>query len=118
MEEMTKEDFERMKQTASERVLEMHRDSKQHKMPFPDFVTRPERKESPKGPAPDHTPRHAKPESKPIGVSDRVHQMMQYLNLPEMMKNKDALLLLGLILLLSNDGADEKLILALAYILL
>jgi hypothetical protein len=49
---------------------------------------------------------------------NRVNELIKYVNFPELMKNKDALLLLGLIFLLSSDGADEKLILALAYILL
>lgn len=127
MEGITREDFERMKQTASEKVLEMHRDSKhRHMPPFPDFVTRPDRREDshrqtdaqPHGDSPGGTaPRHAKTEPA-SDISGRVRQILPYVNLSALTQNKDALLLLGLILLLSGDKADEKLILALAYILL
>ena len=43
---------------------------------------------------------------------------IRYLNIPEVTENPDGMLLLALILLLSHEGADSSLILALAYILL
>lgn len=128
MDDLTREDFERMKQTASERVMQMHR-SRNGMPPFPDFVQVPDMNNaapvqaaSPAGdnskaaglpPGPSAAP---VPDRKPSG--SRAGTLLKYINIPEMMNNSDALLLLGLILLLSADSADETLILALAYILL
>lgn len=85
--------------------------------PFPNFVK-----------IPDRSDEKEKVEQKPENSAtvstgctqsgSRVGSLIKYINLPEMMKNSDAMLLLGLILLLSSESADEKLILALAYILL
>lgn len=114
MENMTPDDFERMKEDAAERLRKMTR---QDMPPFPNFVKIPEthKKAEPKKP----------PEQIPLTVSAPDKQkkrsassLLRYVNIPEMLKNSDAMLLLALILLLSNEDADETLIMALAYILL
>lgn len=119
MDELSREDFERMKQNASQRVMQMHK-SRTDMPPFPSFVKIPDRADEQNEPSPA-MPVAAK--SEPLSASDkqpnrRIGSLIKYINLPEMMKNSDAMLLLGLILLLSSESADEKLILALAYILL
>lgn len=112
MDGMSREEFERMKQIASDSAMKTHKS----RLPFPDFVSIPEKNEQSK---PDNTPAPP-PAAKPAEAdrNKRVSSLLKYINLPEMMKNGDSLLLLGLILLLSNESADETLILALAYILL
>ncbi len=116
MENMTRDEFERMKQTAFEKALQTHK----NRMPFPDFVSIPASAAEPQPIDPPVIP-VAEPNTgaqKSGGTKKQVSSLIKYMNLPEMMKNGDSLLLLGLILLLSNESADETLILALAYILL
>lgn len=119
MDNVSKEDFERMKQNASERVMQMHK-SRTDMPPFPSFVKVPERPngQSNISPVAPDTPKGETLSSADKQSSRRIGSLIKYINLPEMMKNSDAMLLLGLILLLSSESADEKLILALAYILL
>ncbi len=119
MDGISREDFERMKQNASERVMQMHK-SRADMPPFPSFVKVPDRTNGQNDSSfsiPDTE--KSQPLSSPDKQSNRrIGSLIKYINLPEMMKNSDAMLLLGLILLLSSESADEKLILALAYILL
>ena len=109
MDGMSREEFERMKSIALENARRTHKSS----MPFPDFVSLPSKTDTNKVSLPPHS-------TEPLtnGARRQLPSLFRYLNLPEMMKNSDSLLLLGLILLLSNESADETLILALAYILL
>jgi hypothetical protein len=46
------------------------------------------------------------------------NNIFRFLNMPELLKSPDALLIMGLIFLLMSDNADEKLILALVFIML
>ncbi len=110
MDGMSREEFERMKQNAFDSAIKTHKS----RLPFPDFVSIPKPIEEEKPQVPP-SPTAKPPES---GRNNRVSSLLKYINLPEMLKNGDSLLLLGLILLLSNESADETLILALAYILL
>lgn len=114
MAEYSQREFEKMKNEAAERVMEMYKGAGGKMPPYPDFIS---------------LPKNEKPEEKQkeidINEDKKVNTLRQnnngilrYLNFGELSKNKDGLLLIGLILLLSSDGADELLILALAYILL
>lgn len=122
MSDFSREDFERMKQAAAEQVLEMHK-SRHDMPPFPSFVRIPSKDKSSSGnssppPSQVHSPKPQPQPSSSEPPKNRLSSLIQYINLPELMKNSDSLLLLGLIFLLSSESADEKLILALAYILL
>lgn len=114
MENVTPDDFERMKNEATERLRKMTR---RDMPPFPNFVKIPES-------APTYpTNKQTTPEEQQVSVSEKqnkrsANSLLRYVNIPEMLKNSDAMLLLALILLLSNEDADETLILALTYILL
>ena len=116
---MTRDDFDRMKQSALEQALKTH-NSRTVMPPVPDFVRIPEGKKQ------NSTEFHNPPileekKSEETNVpqkKSRIASLMNYINIPELLENSDAALLLGLILLLSSEQADEKLILALAYILL
>ena len=117
--EISKEEFERLK-IAAEKSLRDISSKQQTRPPFPDFVrvppSREERsktEESKAQPEPLSRPLHL--QKKPEG---RASSFLRHINLPEMLKDKDSLLILGLILLLSNEEADDSLIMALAYILL
>ncbi len=109
MDDISREDFERLKKDAEERLMRMNRGDMP---PFPNFVKIPERPTA-AVPAPITQPSVEEKHRTP-----RFSSIIKYLNIPEMLKNSDALLLLSLILLLSNESSDETLILALAYILL
>lgn len=107
MADMTKEEFKRQKSDAERRILELYRG--QSLPPFPDFVSVPkstgeEKKEPPKK------------EIKPQVTT--TNNIFKFLNFSELLKSPDALLILGLIFLLMSDNADEKLILALVFIML
>lgn len=114
MENITPDDFEKMKNEAAERMRQMTR---RDMPPFPSFVKVPERSHK------DADPPAPNIEPKPMSAIDkqknnRANSLLKYVNIPEMLKNSDSMLLLSLILLLANEEADETLILALAYILL
>lgn len=113
MDGMSREEFERMKNNALENARRTHKSS----LPFPDFVSIPKESDAKPEPLPPILP-HENSVPPKSGARGQLPSLFRYLNLPEMMKNGDSLLLLGLILLLSNESADETLILALAYILL
>lgn len=108
MQEMSREEFEKQKNDAANRIREMYKGQKQPA--FPNFVS--------VAPPPA---KHEKEEPKPalIPQPKRVeNNIFRFLNFSEISKSPDALLILGLILLLIGDNADEKLILALVFILL
>ena len=113
MAEISKNEFDIMKKQAAERVMEMYKGAGGKMPPYPDFIS---------VPTPEKTEEVlSKPKQetkKEVQGCQKNNQFLRYFNFSELMKNKDGLLLIGLILLLSNEGTDELLILALAYILL
>ncbi len=119
MSDFSKEDFERMKQTAAEQVMQMHK-NRPDMPPFPSFVRVPTKDSRPSENSPSPSNHSASQQNVTTSAvqKSRLNSLLKYINLPELAKNNDSLLLLGLIFLLSSESADEKLILALAYILL
>ncbi len=107
MADMTREEFERQKNEAALKMKELYRG--QSMPPYPDFIKLPKSEETPKEP-------EQKKERKPQKTAP--NNVFRYLNLSEILKSPDALLILGLIFLLISDNADEKLILALVFIML
>lgn len=105
---MTREEFEREKNDAANRIREMY---KSQKPPvFPSFVSVPE---------PPVEPDKKEPPKAVFAPPERMtSNLFKFLNFSEISKSPDALLILGLILLLLSDNADETLILALVFILL
>ncbi len=121
MSEMSKEEFLRQKADAEERIRQIYRG---RDMSFPDFVSLPQNtvpKKSDFGSERENkqadTPAKNKPQQT-APTSNKPLQFMRYLNLPELLKSPDTLLILGLIFLLMSDNADEMLILALIFIML
>lgn len=112
--DMTREEFERQKAESARRIKELYRG---HTMPpYPEFVTvqqntasekraEPQRERSPEVPA-------------PVRPRTDIPSILRCFNMGEILKSPDSLLILGLILLLLSDGSDEKLILALVFIML
>ena len=99
---------------AAERLRKMTR---RDMPPFPNFVKIPESHPT------DIPDKQTTTQEQYVSASEKqnrrsANSLLRYVNIPEMLKNSDAMLLLALILLLSNEDADETLILALAYILL
>ena len=122
MEEMSREEFERMKQSAGERIMQMRRESSSF---YPDFISVPKKSEpSPLSEASISAGTADDKKDAPLLSVGGGQQkgsavpFLRYLNLGEITNNPDGILLLALILLLSVEGADNTLILALAYILL
>lgn len=114
MEEMSREEFERQKAESARRIREMYRG---HTMPpYPDFLkpTTQKAAEMPpqiKAVSPPVQPKHDRQVGGLGSLFDR-------LDLAQITKSSDGLLILGLIMLLMTDKADEKLILALVFLLL
>ena len=113
MDNISPEVFNNTKRDAEERMMKM----RQNGMTFPSFVKLPENKETEHSP-PAPPPREEKQSTAEKQTNGRFPSLLRYINLPEMLQNSDGILLLALILLLSEESADESLILALAYILL
>ncbi len=111
MAEYSKNEFDIMKKEAAARVMEMYKGSNGKMPPYPDFISLPKHEEK-------IEVEPAKEVKKDIQPRTSNNHFLRYFNFGELMKNKDGLLLIGLILLLSSEGTDELLILALAYILL
>lgn len=110
MEELTREEFEKEKIEAARRIRDMYKG--QNMPPYPDFISLPQK--------PDVAKQKAEPVKKinppaPMPVSNNIFRM---LNFSELLKSPDSLLILGIIFLLLSDNADEKLILALIFIML
>lgn len=125
MEEMSREEFLQQKADAARRIKELYRG--QNMPPYPDFVSLPKNTRQ----AEQHTidPPPAVTEKEAVSPTPQVRRepqtggfmpasIFRFLNLPELLKSSDALLILGLIFLLMSDNADEKLILALVFIML
>lgn len=103
-----------MKNDAARRVMEMYKGTGGKMPPYPDFISLPNPPKSI-----EEEEKNEKKEEKIVTKQmPQNNSFLNYLNFGELIKNKDGLLLIGLILLLSSDGADELLILALAYVLL
>ena len=107
MPEMSKEEFERQKSEAANRMREMYKAQGSF---YPSFVALPDA-----SPKPTVPPPKAEAVSRPKSLPNNI---FKFLNFSEILKSPDSLLILGLILLLLSDNADEKLILALVFILL
>ena len=116
MDELTREEFERLKKNAADQLREIGNRQTGHP-PFPDFVRVPTKSEPKREAEKEKRPT----ESLPRAVKNKESKLggfLKNINLPEVLKEKDSLLILGLIFLLSNEEADESLIMALAYIML
>lgn len=126
MENLSREEFEELKNIAAQEMRELK--GRQTAMPpFPDFVKVPSRQERPTSQPRQNEPESPLPQQKTQTTrspqsqrtsQNRLGGFLKNINLTEMLKDKDSWLILGLIFLLSNEEADESLILALAYILL
>lgn len=116
---MSREEFEKLKNSATQRIREIGQ-RQASGSPFPDFVRVPARTEKPppKEPIQKETKAAEEPPVPYQKTGGRLGGFLKNINLSEMLKDKDSLLILGLIFLLSNEEADESLIMALAYILL
>ncbi len=110
MSDITKDEFEKMKNLAAEQVMAFHK--RNGTVPISNYAPPPKNT----SPTPPITASEEDPP--PLRRSSPAASLMKYLNFSEMLKNGDSLLLLGLIFLLSAEDADETLVLALAYILL
>jgi len=112
--EYSQNEFEKMKKEAAQRVMEMYKGAGGKMPPYPDFISLPKTEKIEE--------KKEKDEAKEKIIVEKTRQnngsFLRYLNFGELSKNKDGILLIGLILLLCSDGADDLLILALAYILL
>lgn len=125
MEEMSREEFLQQKADAERRIKELY---KGHNMPpYPDFVSLSEgRRQNSSQTIKATPPAEEKKETPQAQLTRPVTQtsgfaparIFKFLNLPELLKSSDAMLILGLIFLLMSDNADEKLILALVFIML
>ena len=116
MAEMSREEFNRLKEESSKRIREMY---KGHNMPpYPDFISLQKQEKSiPETvqkvvPPKKTTPEYHSPNN------NWLQGMLRSINLSELLKNPESLLILGLIILLISDKADEKLVLALVFIML
>ena len=112
--EYSPKEFEKMKNEAAQRVMEMYKGSGGKMPPYPDFISLPKNEKNNES----EEKIEIKQEKNNAIYRPNNTSFLRYLNFGELTKNKDGLLLIGLILLLSSDGADEMLILALAYVLL
>lgn len=116
MAEMSREEFNRLKEESSKRIREMY---KGHSMPpYPDFISLQNQEKSVREKYEEVTPpKKAIPEHHNSN-NNWLQGMLRSINLSELLKNPESLLILGLIILLISDKADEKLVLALVFIML
>ena len=123
MDEMTREEFMRQKDEASRRIKEIYRG--QRMPPYPSFVKLPNEEsqkpavlqtESSKGQTKNSLT--CASSGKSAGIESSPLNIFKSLNIQQIMRSPDSLLILGLIFLLMSDKADEKLILALIFIML
>lgn len=110
MDELTREEFEKQKSDAARRIRDMYKG--QNMPPYPDFIAVPENNNASQ--KPEKPPKHNNPQPV-LPVSNNIFKS---LNFSELIKAPDSLLILGVIFLLLSDNADEKLILALIFIML
>lgn len=119
LDEISREEFEKLKNAAAEKMREMG-NRQQARPPFPDFVRVPQRmkEETEAPPQNENREQREKRQLNSQKLQSRADNFLRYMNIPELLKDKDALLILGLILLLLGEDADETLVMALAYIVL
>ena len=98
---MDERELEKMKREAEKRMNDMHSRAQSEKSPEP-----PAEESKPSSKEALNTP----PERKPAAEKDNVFSVL--------MKDKDRTIILGLLLLLMDEGGDQSLILALLYLLL
>lgn len=110
LQELTKEEFERQKSDAARRIRDMYKG--QNMPPYPNFITLPENKEIAQ--KTEEPPKRTNYSS----ITPASNNIFRFFNFSEIMKSPDSLLILGIIFLLLSDNADEKLILALIFIML
>lgn len=112
---MTREEFERKKADSAKRIREMY--AGRNMPPYPDFVK--VRAEQVKEDKPDK-PKQAvsKKMAAPPQRGFSAEGLLKSLNIEQIIKNPESLFILGLIILLISDGADQLLILALIFIML
>lgn len=118
MMDLSKEEFDRMKDESARRIKEIYKGS--HMPPYPSFVSLPEKAKAkePEEANQAPTPNPPEPRYQNTRQSNFAGNIFRFLNLEELTKTPDTLLILGLLLLLISDNADEKLILALIFIML
>ncbi len=112
---MTREEFERKKADSARRIREMY--AGRNMPPYPDFVK--VRAEQVKEATPDKAQQAViKKITTPPQSVFSAEGILRSLNIEQIIKNPESLLILGLIILLISDGADQLLILALIFIML
>ncbi len=112
---MTREEFEKKKADSAKRIREMY--AGRNMPPYPDFVkVRAEqvKEEKPDKPRPTASKKMVAPPQQGFSAEG----LLRSLNIEQIIKNPESLLILGLIILLISDGADQLLILALIFIML
>ena len=112
---MSKEEFNRIKEDSVKRMKELYM---RPMPPYPDFVTlKNDQKQNKKLEIQEEKSLEKKKEE---GRQNRAKNIsfLENFNLGKLLKNSDTLLILGLIILLLSDSADEKLILALLFIMM
>ena len=111
---MSREEFEKQKAESAKRIWEMYRG---HVMPpYPEFL-KPEPIKEPDEPQKKPAPVHKAP-PKHDREAGGIGNVFSRLDLAQITNSPDGLLILGLILLLLADKADEKLILSLVFLIL
>lgn len=122
MSDMTREEFLREKSNAEQRIRELY--SGRTLPTYPDFVsikenTEKQRTQGTVSPAPEQK---KQVRSSSLGSTTPCNnsptRLFKFLNIPEILKSPDSMLILGIILLLMSDNGDEMLILALIFIML
>ncbi len=112
---MTREEFEREKADSARRIREMY--AGRNMPPYPDFVK--VRADQVKEETPDSAKQAvSKKVTSPPQRGFSAEGLLRSLNIEQIIKNPESLLILGLIILLISDGADQLLILALIFIML
>lgn len=118
--DMSKEEFEQKKAESARRIRELYRG---HNMPpYPEFVTVTPKPNTPPREHADIPQRPNLQNHHPPALAENNNSglagLLKCFNMGEILKSPDALLILGLIFLLVNDHCDEKLIMALVFIML
>ena len=115
MEEMSKEEFNRIKEESVKRMRELYT---RPMPPYPDFISINATKKQNIKPEIEEQNHLEKKKEECIQNRAKNIGFLESFNLGKLLKNSDTLLILGLIILLLSDSADEKLILALLFIMM
>ncbi|MEE0928233.1 MAG: hypothetical protein UIG59_03490 [Acutalibacteraceae bacterium] len=123
MEELTREEFLRRRAQAEMDMKRLY--GGKNMPPYPGFVTVSEDgKQKKENKTDDNALPHPAvnppitPEKMPKTDRKNPSEIFRFINLPELIKSPDGMLILGLIFLLLCDNADELLIMALVFIML